>query len=69
MNAESWKPRPPVVVRIFRDYASGMAPRQIARKLNEEKVARSGGPGLARYDHSRAARARHRHPEQQPLCW
>ena len=32
-----------VVVRIFRDYAAGMAPRQIARKLNKEGIAGPGG--------------------------
>lgn len=31
-----------VVVRICRDYAAGMSPRQIARMLNEEGI---GGPG------------------------
>ena len=32
-----------VVVRILRDYATGTAPRQIARRLNQEGVAGPGG--------------------------
>ncbi len=32
-----------VVLRIFRDYAAGVAPRQLARRLNEEGVAGPGG--------------------------
>lgn len=32
-----------VVVRIFRDYAAGVAPRQLARRLNNENVASPGG--------------------------
>jgi DNA invertase Pin-like site-specific DNA recombinase len=49
-----------VVRRIFREYAAGRSPRQIARRLNAEGVSGPRRPAMGRYHHPRSRATRHR---------
>jgi len=57
-----------IVERIFSMFASGVSPRAIARRLNEEGVPGSGGASVAGHHHSRPKGTRHRPFEQRALC-
>ena len=43
MNARSCLPEAEVIRRIFRDYAAGVSPKALAKRLNAERCSGPGG--------------------------
>ena len=56
-----------VIRRIFRDYAAGVSPKAIAKRLNAERCRGTGRRTLESQHHSRQSGARHRNPEQRAV--
>ena len=56
-----------VVRRVFREFASGVSPRTIARRLNAENIPLPLGQALDRFHHPGPDQARHRAHQQRAL--
>jgi DNA invertase Pin-like site-specific DNA recombinase len=56
-----------IVERIFREYVAGIAPKAIAKRLNQDAIARTVRRDLESKHHPRQPETRYRGPEQRAV--